>query len=222
MNNTAKCQDQIHLEVRFCELWSRCLRSGIVAPPRHPWHELHSHYNESHRFYHTLLHIGYCLNELDQARTYLDQPDAVEMALWFHDVIHSPNCDNERQSCELFSQLGNGCFSQDFLNTVRSLIMATTHKVKPDYSDQAFICDIDLSSLGAPWKIFLSDSHALRLEHSHDSDEEFYRGKLKFFESLLSRQQIFHTDYFREKFEENARQNIGHLIADINNELSPP
>ena len=98
--------------------------------------------------------------------------------------------------------------------------MVTTHKAKPECSDEAYICDIDLSSLGAPWKIFLSDSQALRLEHSHDSDEQFYSGKLKFFEALLTRQHIYHTEFFSGKYEETARSNIRRLMTDIKKEYS--
>lgn len=219
MKNSAKTATKELLEQRFGELWERCLLDGVLAPYRHPWRELTSHYNGPYRFYHTLSHITYCLQQFDQVSHKMAEPDAVEMALWFHDVIHSPSADNEAMSKALFSQLGQGCFSITYVTQVGQLIMVTTHQAPPAHQDAAFVCDIDLSSLGAPWEIFLSDSRALRMEQNHYPEEQFYRGKLSFFQSLLGRPRIFYTDYFRNKFEKIARQNILRYMQRIKQEV---
>ena len=43
-------------------------------------------YGEPHRHYHTLAHIRHCLRQFDLAAGLMDQPDAVELALWFRCV----------------------------------------------------------------------------------------------------------------------------------------
>lgn len=218
MKNSVRCELNDVLQERFADLWERCLRDGIAAPSQHPWHELCVHYSEPHRFYHTIDHIAFCLQQFDQITCYLENPDEIEMALWFHDVIHNPDKDNEKQSRELFAQLGVGCLNESFIHNVGELIMTTTHKCAPDLTDAAYICDIDLSSLGAPWEIFLSDSRALRMEQSHYSDEWFYQAKLCFLKSLMARPNIFYTRYFQSKFEKMARHNIQQYISRIEQE----
>ena len=60
------------------------------------WPNLSRHYAEPHRHYHTLTHIFRCLRQLDAAKSLIEAPDAVEIAVWFHDVVHDPEaCDNE-------------------------------------------------------------------------------------------------------------------------------
>ncbi|TNE81712.1 MAG: hypothetical protein EP334_02240 [Gammaproteobacteria bacterium] len=209
MNNSAKCSTNPRLQQRFDELWTRCQSGNLLSPVKPPWQELVHHYSEPHRFYHTLAHIAYCLEQFDLASAKIADPDAVEMALWFHDIIHTPaSADNEQMSKVLFAELGQGYFEPAFVSRVGELIMVTTHRSPPSCPDAGYICDIDLASLGAPWEIFLSDSRALRLEQSHCPEERYYWGKLCFFKSLLERQRIFYTDYFRKKFEEMARKNI--------------
>ncbi|MDN0076394.1 hypothetical protein QU481_16085 [Crenobacter sp. SG2303] len=40
------------------------------------------------------------MHDLDIARAVIHDPDAVELALWCHDVIYIPGAqDNERRSC---------------------------------------------------------------------------------------------------------------------------
>lgn len=43
-------------------------------------------YQEPHRAYHTLKHIIDCLNEFEEVKPLLQNPNAVEMALLFHDA----------------------------------------------------------------------------------------------------------------------------------------
>ncbi len=85
------------------ERWSRVWRTLEAEGDPGPVYELLSdRYSERHRAYHTLNHLSQCLDELEDARHLAEQPNQVEMALWFHHAIYDPKAkDNEQRSAEL-------------------------------------------------------------------------------------------------------------------------
>ena len=196
---------------RFEALWSRCIGDGAGAV----FDELEALYREPHRRYHTAAHIEHCLGQLDLAAGRMDDPDAVEMALWFHDAIYDvPGKENELRSAELFAARAAGRGSEQFRSKVHRLIMATCHLDSPPATlDEAFIVDIDLSSFGRPWEEFLDDSRAVRAELPRVPDAEFYPRQRKFLESLAARPVFCFTEFFRDRHEARARANIERLCA---------
>lgn len=206
------------LEPRFMDIWKRSLMTGRKASADQAWKELSQHYTESHRLYHTLHHLDFCLREFDNAKFLINSPDTVEMAIWYHDIINSPQArDNEHQSQLLFERVAENNFGRQFMETVSELIMITTHRQTPATHDEQYICDIDLSSMGSTWERFVSDSNDLRAE-SESSLEEYTLGKLKFFNALLERPRIFYSDYFYCRYEHNARRNIQRYMSVLNQE----
>ena len=51
--------DENYLAQRFSGLWSDC----AGEEPEQVWSSLRQHYQEPHRFYHTLGHLAHCLRE---------------------------------------------------------------------------------------------------------------------------------------------------------------
>ena len=197
---------------RFEALWSRRLGAGAGAV----FDEIGTLYGEPHRHYHTAAHIEHCLRLFDLAAGRMDEPDAVEMALWFHDAIYEISAkDNELRSAELFAARAGGRGSEQFRASVHGLVMATTHIDPPATLDEAFIVDIDLSSFGRPWEEFLDDSRAVRAELAHVPDAEFYPRQRKFLESLAARPVFCFTEFFRARHEAHARANIARLCAKL-------
>ena len=93
---------------------------------------------------------------------------------------------------------------------VKSKILACINN-----QDQGFMVDIDLSSFGLPWELFLRDSVAVREEFSHLSDEEFYPKQKGFLESLLHREHFCYTEFFRRRHEDRARTNIQRYLDEL-------
>ena len=204
------------LKLRFAQLWGRCLLPAAAVSSEPVWTDLIRHYQGFDRHYHTMRHINHCLARLDLARRYLLSPDTVEMALWFHDVICVAGAqDNEQRSAEYFAQVASGNFETSFTARVSELIISTMHNANPRDYDERFLRDIDLSSFALPWEEFFRDSRAIRAEHAETPDDLYFTAKKKYLTAMLDRPAIYLTEFFHERFEAAARQNIRHTLEKI-------
>jgi len=201
---------------RFFDIWSRC--GGGKGGDR-IFDELEAHYLEPHRHYHTTGHIVFCLDKLDKVSTDIKQrgaelqQDAVELSIWFHDVVlEIPGANNEQKSAQLFLEVSDGRLDNDLRNRIHDAIIATTHKTSPDVLESQLTVDIDLSGLAQSWPEFFADSRNVRAEFSHLSDKEFNVGQGKFMKSLLDRASIYSTECFLDTHEATARKNVAQLI----------
>ena len=214
---TAAAQDPDET-ARFRSLWRRCLIEGARDDSAAIHARLLEGYGEPGRYYHSFAHIRHCLAMFDQCRSLLRHPDAVELAVWFHDVIFEPGKpDNEARSARLYLDLSDGVHPPETRGLVDRLVMATLHdgEVLRD-EDAKYMADIDLSSFGLPWKEFLRDSENLRREAGDLSDEEYYQKAIGFHDYLQARDGFYHTEFFAARFEIPAKQNIARYLAHIN------
>lgn len=201
------------LKARFLDLWQRQGGTRSAAGAILAWSTLETRYAESHRRYHNMSHLAHCLAQFDSVSCAPGEPDAVEMAIWFHDVIHEPGQpDNEARSAELFAALAAGAMVDHFIVRVVGMIEATTHQAPPSDHAECLLCDIDLSSFGMPWAVYLADSVNLMHEF-RGSREAYYQAQRAFLDRLLERPRIFLTDVFHQRFETQARANIAAFIA---------
>lgn len=201
---------------RFSGLLER-LGVGSLADEVYP--ALADHYSGSGRFYHNLKHVLQCLGVLDGVRERLRDPDAAELALWFHDVVYDPGAhDNELRSALKFDREVGVHLPTARADAVHAMIMATVHPSAAEDPDEQLVADIDLSGMGLEWSKFLSDSEALRRECRHLTDSEFQLGTLAFFKKLLARPSIYLTEFFRDRYGDKARRNIEEFIARLEKE----
>ena len=200
---------------RFERLWRRHVASPPSPEGATVYAELRVLLAAPYRRYHTLEHIHDCLRRLDEVAHLLDDPDAVELALWFHDAIYDMDSGtNEQRSAELFERLAKGA-DPAFCRRVRGLIMATRHQGGERNHDRRFIVDIDLAGFGAPWKEFMRNGALLREESPAKTDAQYHRGQFGFLTRLQRRRHFFATAHFRERYEAKARENLGRLLADL-------
>lgn len=196
-------------EQRFIALWKRAGSTQGESKARRVYRAIVEHYSEPHRRYHSTGHILHCLNHVDRIPDDYAHKDAVELAIWFHDVIYQiADPDNERNSADWFATQARDDLPDALIEQVYEMIMATKHCETPSTSESAYVVDIDLSSFGLPHDEFIADSRLVRAESTHLSDSEFYRGQREFLNKLLKRERIFVTDIFNDSFEERARENI--------------
>lgn len=201
---------------RFKRLWERRFADVTGTDPSALYAELAQLYSQPYRRYHTLDHIDHCLSQLDLASHQMNDPDAVEIALWFHDAIYVPEAkDNELKSAELFMDRLGRYVGPDFSQGVYNMILMTTHREIPAHLDEQFLVDIDLSSFGLPWELFKENGQRVRDELQMISDEDFYPAHLDFLQSLLDRPTFFYTDFFQACYETVARENIRRSMEEL-------
>ena len=199
---------------RFAALWRRCHPGPEALAPEPIYADLVTHYGEPHRRYHTLGHVDDCLERLDRLQGLPGDPGAVELALWFHDVIFDSDArDNERRSAQYYLDRAAGA-SPQYRRHICSMILASNHCGVVCDADLGYMLDIDLAGFGHPWPKFRRTTDVVRAEYTHLSDAQFATGMAGFFAVLLSRPTIFRTDTFRDTCEATARANIAALRAE--------
>jgi predicted metal-dependent HD superfamily phosphohydrolase len=210
-------------------------RTDLSARFQRTWARLHGHdpaaiyrvlarfYGQPHRHYHTLAHVEDCLREADAFQA--AQPaflsaemwHAVELALWFHDVIHQPRADdNEERSADVFDAIASAAtVPPPFIGAVRRLILATKIDAPSPAAEEQVIIDCDLSSLGYAPAIFRRSGVAIRKEYGFVPDKDFAKTRRATFLRLSRRPGIFRTEFMRHRYEQQARANLTAALAGL-------
>jgi predicted metal-dependent HD superfamily phosphohydrolase len=199
------------VNVPSSEQWQKLWRHvGAVGNPLPVLDELVALYSQPHRHYHNLCHIAECLAEFDPARHLTNQPDAVELAVWFHDAIYDTHAaDNEEQSATLASQrLAAAGVDAQLRDSIAQLILATITHNPSLHPDAALLVDVDLSILGQPEPRFLEYEAQIRREYEWVPQPTFAAKRAEILERFLERNRIFATDLFFAKYEDQARTNL--------------
>ena len=171
-------------------------------------------YAQPHRRYHTLKHISDSLNLFEEIKKRIHDPYTFELALWFHDIIYqTDNKDNEARSAVYAQEtLQNLGLEKDQIDTIAHYILLTKHPSQPNTDDEKYLLDIDLSILGESPVIYDKYTQAIREEYKNIPDDIYAKGRTKVLRAFLAQTSIYHTDYFKEKYEDQA-------LANIHNEL---
>ncbi|TPI39346.1 hypothetical protein FJW07_14320 [Mesorhizobium sp. B3-1-9] len=181
--------------------------------------ELAALYQAADRHYHGLAHIEAMLALASEYRHLLDDPEAVEAAIWFHDAIYDSRAkDNEAKSAELAEKRLAGRANPHRLACIAAMINATaTHQLPPfrdedALNDAALLLDMDLAILGARPAVFDAYEKAVRREYGWVEEPMWRAGRAAVLKSFLARQHIFYTTEFRDRFEAQARENLGRSL----------
>lgn len=163
--------------------------------------------------YHKRLHVVDCLNEFYQVRHLMNDPDAVECALLFHDIIYTPGePTNEEDSAEYAEYiLTERWLAKDFIDKVKQLILATKHTHWSIYNDTKYMMDIDMSILGKSPRAYAQYAKDVRREYYMYSDKRYDEWRIHFLEWVLKKLELgtlFYTEYFQHTYTEQTKQNI--------------
>jgi predicted metal-dependent HD superfamily phosphohydrolase len=196
---------------RWIGFWTRL---GATGNPGLVFQEIASNYDTPPRAYHNLLHIAHCLDEFEPARRLADEVNAIEMAIWFHDIIYDSHAkDNEERSAEKAqSVIKSAELTDAFRVKVADLILATKHNAPPKDADSALLIDVDLSILGQRPEIFDEYERQIRREYDWVAEEAFVAGRSAVLKTFLDRPAIYSTAFFRNKYEPTARANLARSI----------
>lgn len=199
---------------RWQRLWQRLTGA---QPAETWWLALQNHYAEPHRAYHTWQHLAECLHHFDAARSLLQHPDEVEVALWCHDVIYDTHRrDNEEASAQwaqqLLQEVGAPAAT---IQRVVDLILLTKHIAAPVDDDGAFLLDIDLAILGADTTRFAEYEAQVRQEYNWVAWPAFCTGRSQILQTFLQRPTLYRTPFFQERFEAQARTNLAASLINL-------
>lgn len=189
---------------------------------------LRAGYAEPGRAYHGQRHIDLLLALHAEIRPRLLAPNAVELAIWYHDAIYIPlSAENERASAALLRADMRGLLDPTLIEAAATLVLATrTHEVPaglaPEIaSDCAWFLDMDLSILGADPETFAWYDAAIRQEYAAVPDAEWRLRRPRVLGTFLARPRLYLTDHFHALLDAPARANLRAAIAALGAGSSP-
>ena len=200
--------------------WQSLWQSLSLVPSSHLLAELQTAYTQTQRFYHSQQHLQECLSLLNEVEHLAKQPAELALALYFHDAIYNPQAnDNEAQSAAWAVQVLTQCHAQQTLiQRIEQLIIATQHHtIAKDDVDGQLLLDIDLAILGQESTRFNEYEQQIRQEYAWVSEQDYRIGRSKVLTGFLQREWIYQTDYFRKRFEQQARLNIQTALEGLAN-----
>ena len=172
------------------------------------------------RHYHTITHLEACLKELDTSRELASAPAAVELGLWFHDVVYSTwRNDNEARSADLAMKLMERKAPQALVDWVTSAVLATRHQTIELQGDLALVVDIDLAILGESPDVYQEFERNVRREYWWVPRELYVGARRAILQSFLNRNTIYCNNNFRARYEETARRNLAAAIEALQSSL---
>ncbi|MFC7346906.1 Pycsar system effector family protein [Chryseobacterium zhengzhouense] len=178
-------------------------------------------------FYHNFIHTTYAVQKADEIikHTNISETDRekVLLALWFHDVGFT-DCNaeghEERSAVIMKDFLKKDNFSDEYIDEVAKLILATEKYHQPQGLLEEIMKDADFSHFASP---FYNDSaEALRKEWELTggmcfSNDEWNEMNVDF----LKNKHKYFTDYAREHWEPLKMKNVKKLEKKIDKEEKP-
>ena len=172
-------------------------------------------WSEPHRRYHTLQHLGECLELFELVGALAVHPAEVEAGLWFHDAVYDvARSDSEARSADWLREAAAADgVRADLVERVRALILSTRHTALPTDVDQQLLVDIDLAILAAAEPRFSEYERQIRAEYAFVPEATFLTRRRAVLAAFLGRERIYSTPRLYGELEGRARANLGKAIA---------
>lgn len=189
--------------------------AALARVPEAVLADLRRRYGEPGRHYHSWAHIEALLRWFAQRADTLNDPDAVVLAILFHDAVYDARrSDNETLSAALLAATPLPGWSPASIAAALRMIEATAGHQPPDgltpeqASDLKIFLDMDLSILGASPSVFAAYDRAIRREYRHVPWPIYGMARKRILGGFLERPALYFSDWGRETFETAARANL--------------
>ena len=184
--------------------------AGDSPTSRTEWAAVVAAWSEPHRRYHDLAHLAAVLGIVEALAAHADDPDAVRLAAWYHDVVYDPRSDENEQRSAGRARAGlRGLVPDERIAEVERLVLLTAgHDPAPGDADGAVLCDADLAVLAAPPEAYAAYASAVRAEYAHLSDAEFTAGRIAVLERLLGLPELYRLPENAQRWSATARANL--------------
>jgi predicted metal-dependent HD superfamily phosphohydrolase len=171
-----------------------CARHNTSVEASKLWDDVREKHNSSNRHYHNLNHLAAMLDHLESCHELTHDWDCLLFALFYHDYVYKASKrDNEERSAEeARKKLFLLQLSPSRIAFVNEIILATKSHQQNSNNDINLFIDADLSILGSPRHTYELYTKQVRKEYDH----------------FLNMPAIFKTEFFQERLEQPARENI--------------
>ena len=178
------------------------------------WKEIEESYSQKSRHYHNLSHLDNMIIELRNVYNEIQDFDSLLFSIFFHDIFYkSTSKDNEEKSAEYAkSKLRKLNYNDVSIDKVYNQILATKSHQLSNQKDTNYLLDSDLSILGKSWNEYELYIKQIRKEYSIYPDFIYNSGRKKVLKHFLTFDRIYKTEYFKDKYEKQARENISKEI----------
>ena len=174
------------------------------------WSEIESSYSQPDRHYHNLRHLDSLISELLTIRTTIADWQTIVFSIAYHDIVYNIlKQNNEEKSADFAVK------RLQLLQMPRSKIIACKHQIlatkNHDISfdnDTNYFIDADLAILGADSETYEIYTQKIRKEYKFYPDFIYNPGRKKVLSHFIQMGQIYKTQYFSSKYEQQARKNI--------------
>lgn len=138
-----------------------------------------------------------------------------KLIIWFHDVIYRPDrTDNEQRSAEFAVALLAPFVGYEDLKYIFEGISFTGRHLQPGPTPFNLILDLDIHNM-TNRNVFLMQSDLVVKEYADYFEIDLNEVKIKrkeFLSSLLNKGCIYRTEYFKNRFETIAVNNIDYIL----------
>ncbi|TFV90623.1 metal-dependent phosphohydrolase [Blastococcus sp. CT_GayMR16] len=189
--------------------------AGDSPTSRTEWAAVVAAWSEPHRRYHDLAHLAAVLGLIGELAGAADDPAAVRLAAWYHDIAYEPERTDNEQVSAARARVGlRGLVPDGRVDEVERLVLLTAgHDPAPDDANGAVLCDADLAVLAGPPDAYATYASAVREEYGHLSDEEFTAGRIAVLEHLLALPALYRTPEAARQWADRAAANMTAELA---------
>jgi predicted metal-dependent HD superfamily phosphohydrolase len=174
------------------------------------WQEISACYGTKERYYHNLSHLDNLAAELTPLKDKIVDWPTIVFSIAYHDIVYNPmKRDNEERSADLaFDRLiALGVPLAQREKCKQQILYTKGHQLSTD-ADTNYFTDADLAILGSEQSVYLQYAEQIRKEYKYYPDILYKPGRKKVLEHFLQMNTIFKTKFFREKYEDCARENM--------------
>jgi predicted metal-dependent HD superfamily phosphohydrolase len=190
------------------EAWSTL--TGDSPTARTEWAAVVASWSEPHRRYHDLGHLAAVLGLVGELEAAADDPAAVRLAAWYHDVVYDPRRDDNEEVSAGRARAGlRGLVPPDRIAEVERLVLLTAgHSPEPGDANGAVLCDADLAVLAGPPDSYAAYASSVREEYGHLPDDVFTAGRIAVLEHLLALPALYRVPLVAAEWTRRARANL--------------
>ena len=181
------------------------------------WEEIKQQYSKRNRHYHSLAHLDNIIIDLFPIKDKIVDWQTIVFSVAYHDIVYNTlKNDNEEKSAKLaYQRLTQLSLPQSQKDKCYTQILATKSHNPSDDGDTNFFTDADLAILGASGEVYRQYSNMIRKEYRLYPDIIYNPGRQKVLRHFLQMPNIYKTAYFRDKFENKAKQNLSSELKAI-------